>query len=674
MASKNTEKMKREAANKQPQMGPPGMHGPAPKAKNFKKTFKKLAKSLRPYKWHLLLTVIFAIASTVFAIVSPKILGNMTNEIVDDYISMKAYDTVVETIPAEQISQIPSGTTIGDLMTNMPAEQLSQIENMPADQLDKVKRTSLDTRPTMNYASLGKTALMLIGLYILSALFGYLQGWIITGVTQKISFKFRKQLSEKINTLPIKYFDKTSYGDVLSRITNDVDTISQSFNQSLSQIITAVTTIIGILAMMLSISWQMTGIAVIVVPISFIFIGLITSRSQKYFKKQQDSLGEINGHIEEIYAGHNVVKVFSGEERASKKFRKINNSLHESGWKSQFLSGLMYPITMFVGNLGYVGVAVMGGWLAINGRISIGDIQAFIQYVSQFNQPIMQTAQIATVLQSTVAAAERVFEFLEEPNEAADPVDAKQIAKVKGNVEFANVKFAYDDSEKLVIKNFSAKVKAGQKVAIVGPTGAGKTTMVNLLMRFYDPKSGTITIDGVDTRDMLRADVRKQFGMVLQDTWLFNGTIRENLAYGDLKADEKSIMRASEAAHVDHFVKSLPHGYDTILDEDAENISQGEKQLLTIARAMLADAPMLILDEATSNVDTRTEVLIQSAMEKLMKNRTSFVIAHRLSTIRNADLILVMNEGDIIESGTHDTLLAKNGFYANLYNSQFAEG
>lgn len=640
---------------------------PVAKPKHFKKTLGQLGRELKPYRISLILTIIFAIASTVFAIVSPKILGNMTNQIVDDYIAIQTYDQVMKNLPAG--TQLPAGTTGADILSKMPAEVIAKI---PAGQQTKIALLDLSVKPQMNYAVLGKTALILVGLYILSAIFGYIQGWIITGATQRLTLKLRRNLSEKINRLPIKYFDKHSYGDVLSRVTNDVDTISQSLNQSLSQIITAVTTIIGILIMMISISWQMTGIAVLVVPISFIFIGIITKKSQRFFKRQQDSLGDLNGHIEETYAGHNVVKVFSGEERAAKEFAKHNNSIHESGWKSQFLSGLMFPIMQFIGNLGYVGVAVVGGWLAINGRISIGDIQAFIQYVSQFNQPIIQTAQIANVMQSTVAAAERVFEFLGEPEETPDPKDAKQIAKVRGAVEFDDVKFGYDD-KKLVIKGFTASVKPGQKIAIVGPTGAGKTTMVNLLMRFYDPKSGSIKIDGVETRGMKRADVRKMFGMVLQDTWLFNGTIRENLAYGDLNADEKHIMRASTAAHVNHFVQSLPDGYDTILDEDAENISAGEKQLLTIARAMLADAPMLILDEATSSVDTRTEVLIQSAMEKLMKNRTSFVIAHRLSTIKGADMILVMNEGDIIEHGTHDELLAQNGFYENLYNSQFAE-
>jgi ATP-binding cassette subfamily B protein len=655
----------RQAARRGPGMGPMPMS--VEKPKHFKKTLGQLARHLKPYFWQIICTVIFAVASTIFTIVTPRILGNMTNQIVDDYIAIKTYDVVMENLPPGVT--LPSGTTGETILAQMPDDVATQI---PADQLDKIKALDLSQQPVMHYEILAQTAFILIALYLLSALFGYIQGWIITGVTQKVTFTFRRKISEKINRLPIKYFDKHSYGDVLSRVTNDVDTISQSLSQSLSQIITAITTLIGITVMMLTISWQMTGIAILVVPLSLIFVMLITKRSQKYFKKQQASLGELNGHIEEIYSGHNVVKAFSGEARAARKFRRINGQLHGSGWKSQFLSGLMMPIMQIVGNLGYVGVAVTGGWLAVNGRISIGDIQAFIQYVSNFNQPIMQTAQVANILQSTVAAAERVFEFLDEQEEEPDPTVAQKLEKVRGAVDFDNIIFGYT-SEKTIIKNFSAHVKPGQRVAIVGPTGAGKTTIVNLLMRFYDPQSGVIKIDGVNTRDMRRADVRREFGMVLQDTWLFNGTIRENLAYGDLNANDDQITAAARAARVDHFIHSLPQGYDTILDENAENISAGEKQLLTIARAMLADAPMLILDEATSSVDTRTEVLIQAAMDELMRGRTSFVIAHRLSTIRGADLILVMNEGHIVEQGTHDQLLAANGFYAKLYNAQFTE-
>jgi ATP-binding cassette subfamily B protein len=655
-----------------------GRGGPAgqrtvDKPKYFGRSMRNLARYLSDYKWHLVATIIFAVASTIFVIVSPKLLGGMTNQIVDDYIAIRTYDQVMDKLPFG--TELPAGTTVGDLMKNMSTgtNQLSEATAKLNDtQKEKISSLDLSQKPTMNFGILGKTALLLIGLYILSALFGYIQGFIITGVTQRISYRFRRDISEKINRLPLRYFDTRSYGDVLSRVTNDVDTISQSLSQSLSQIITALTMIIGILIMMLSINWQMTGIAVFVVIVSFVMVAIIVGHSQKHFKKQQDSLGAIQGHIEETYAGHSIVKAFGGEKRSIAQFSKINLELHESAWKSQFLSGLMYPIMNFVGNLGYVAVAVLGGWKAINGQISIGDIQAFIQYMQQFNQPIMQVSQVAGVVQSTAAAAERIFEFLGEKEESFEPANTIRIDKIDGNVEFDHVRFGYS-SDKVVVKDFNAKIKAGQTVAIVGPTGAGKTTVVNLLMRFYDPESGTIRIDGVDTRTMTRADVRAKFAMVLQDTWLFSGTVRENLAYGNLDATDKQIKIAAQAAHVDHFIRSLPQDYDTVLDEDAENISGGEKQLITIARAMLTNAPMLILDEATSNVDTRTETLIQSAMKKLMANRTSFVIAHRLSTIRSADLILVMNEGNIIEQGTHKELLEQSGFYAKLYNAQFSE-
>ncbi|MCL2869465.1 ABC transporter ATP-binding protein/permease [Candidatus Saccharibacteria bacterium] len=674
------------------------------KPKNFGATAKKLLGTLKSYRLSIILTMVFAVIGTTFTIVSPKILGNMTNQIVDDYISIKVYDEVHKQLPAGLV--LPKGTTVEKLpalLEQMAKQQIeaqiasgkitpqqaaamaaqqsksskaSQLQQMakqvPAYQMDQIKKLDLSIKPTMHYDALAGIAFWLICLYVLSALFTYIQGWIITDVTQKITLKFRRDISTKINRLPISYFDRHSYGDVLSRVTNDVDTIAQSLNQSLSQIITSITTILGILVMMITISIALTGIAVIVVPISLIVVGIIIKYSQKYFQRQQDQLGDINGHIEETYAGHVVVKAFSAESFVNKKFTNINDSLYENAWKSQFLSGLMYPIMNIIGNLGYVGVAVMGGWLAINGKISIGDIQAFIQYTSQFNQPIMQVAQIGGILQSTIAAAERVFEFLEEPEEAKDVKNAKTLKSIKGEVIFDNVKFSYEKGKR-IIKGFSAHIQPGQQVAIVGPTGAGKTTMVNLLMRFYDPDSGDIMVDGVNTRNMKRSDVRQMFGMVLQDTWLFNGTIQENLRYGDLQANQDEVKVAAKTAHVDHFVHSLPHGYDTILDEDADNISAGEKQLLTIARAMLANAPMMILDEATSSVDTRTEILIQQAMDKLTKGRTSFVIAHRLSTIKNADLILVMNEGDIIEQGNHQQLLAKNGFYANLYNSQFVD-
>ena len=494
----------------------------------------------------------------------------------------------------------------------------------------------------------------------------------MTNITQKLTYQLRRDISKAINRLPLRYFDTQTHGEVLSRITNDVDTVSQTLTQSLSQMMSAVVMLVGILAMMLSISWLLTVVALLVVPLSMGLIVVITRRSQTQFIRQQDELGELNGHIEEMYAGHQVMRAFRGQERSLATFRQINQRLFSSAWQSQFLSGLMYPVMNVVGNIGYVGVAVLGGWLAIEGRIKIGDIQAFIQYMQQFNQPIAQTANIANVLQSTAAAAERVFEFLKEPAEAPDPVPATTLPVVHGEVEFRDVVFGYD-TKTPVIKYLSAHIRPGQRVAIVGPTGAGKTTLVNLLMRFYDIDSGQILIDGVDIAQMTRSSVRQLFGMVLQDTWLFHGTIRDNLRYGNPEASEAELLAVARDAHVDHFVRSLPGGYDMVLDEAATNMSQGEKQLLTIARAMLAKTPMLILDEATSSVDTRTEVLIQQAMDRLMQHKTSFVIAHRLSTIRDADLILVMKDGNVIEQGTHDELLAQNGFYAELYQSQFAE-
>ena len=482
----------------------------------------------------------------------------------------------------------------------------------------------------------------------------------------------RRQLSEKINRLPLSYFDKQTYGEVLSRVTNDVDTISQTLNQSLSQIVSSTVMVLGILAMMFSISWQMSLVALLVLPLAGGVVTLIAKSSQKQFLRQQTQLGELNGHIEEMYGGHQVMRVFNGQKKSLAKFSRVNDQLQESAWKAQFLSGLIYPIMNFIGNIGYVVMAILGGWLAINGRLKIGDIQAFIQYIDQFNQPLVQVANIANVLQSTAAAAERVFEFLDEPEEKAEGKNLVKLAHVKGEVEFDNVVFGYQPDQ-TIIKGLSAYIKPGQRVAIVGPTGAGKTTLVNLLMRFYEINSGAIKIDGVDIRQMKRSDVRQMFGMVLQDTWLFNGTIRQNLLYGNPTASEEEMVATAKEAHVDHFVRSLPGGYGMVLGEEATNISQGEKQLLTIARAMLARTPMLILDEATSSVDTRTEVLIQKAMDKLMQGKTSFVIAHRLSTIRDADLILVVRDGNIIEQGKHDELLKQNGFYAELYNSQFAE-
>ncbi|MFA6963889.1 MAG: ABC transporter ATP-binding protein [Patescibacteria group bacterium] len=647
-------------------MGGPGMMGGATeKAKNFKKTMANLIKYLKPFWISIIIVFVFAIASTLFAVFSPKILGGVTNTIVDGFINRTVYDQVVTQLPKGMT--IPTGTSGAEILKKMPPQQLAQI---PADRLDKIRALDLSSRPGIDFHKIMTTAILLIILYVLSAFFSYLQGWIMTNISQKITYNFRRDISMKVGRMPLRYFDTKTHGETLSRVTNDVDTVGMTLNQSLTQIITSVTMIIGFLVMMFTISWQMTLVALIILPISMGIIGIIVGRSQKFFKNQQVSLGQLNGHIEEMYGGHNVMKVFNGEARSIAKFNQINDRLYNSSWKSQFLSGLMWPIMGFIGNVGYVGVAVVGGVLAIRGRVNIGDIQAFIQYMNQFNQPILQTANVASVMQSTAAAAERVFEFLDEEEETAEAPEPIVLEKVSGNVTFDNVVFGYEP-DKTIIKKFNAEIHTGQRVAIVGPTGAGKTTMVNLLMRFYDVNSGAIKIDGVDIREMRRADLRKMFGMVLQDTWLFNGTIRDNIAYGKIGATEAEITKAAKDAHVDHFVHSLPHGYDAELNEEADNVSEGEKQLLTIARAMLANPPMLILDEATSSVDTRTEVLIQKAMDNLMKGKTSFVIAHRLSTIRDADLILVMKDGNIIEQGKHVELLKANGFYAELYNSQF---
>ena len=652
-------------------MGGPmgGGMGAGEKAKDFKGTVKKLAKYLAEFRWQMLMVAIFAVGSTAFAIVSPKILGGATNQIVEDYVSMKAYETITSKLPNG--ASLPAGTTGADVLNRLPNK--SEIESqIPSNQLDTIKKLDLSRRPEFHFEAIWRVVSLLIGLYILSAIFRYIQTWLMTQVTQTVTFRMRRQLSEKINRLPLSYFDKQTYGEVLSRVTNDVDTISQTLNQSLSQIVSSTVMVLGILAMMFSISWQMSLVALLVLPLAGGVVTLIAKNSQKQFLRQQTQLGELNGHIEEMYGGHQVMRVFNGQKKSLAKFSRVNDQLQESAWKAQFLSGLIYPIMNFIGNIGYVVMAILGGWLAINGRLKIGDIQAFIQYIDQFNQPLVQVANIANVLQSTAAAAERVFEFLDEPEEQAEGKDLVKLAHVKGEVEFDNVVFGYKPDQ-TIIKGLSAHIKPGQRVAIVGPTGAGKTTLVNLLMRFYEINSGAIKIDGVNTADMKRSDVRQLFGMVLQDTWLFNGTIRQNLLYGNPTASEEEMVATAKEAHVDHFVRSLPGGYDMVLGEEATNISQGEKQLLTIARAMLARTPMLILDEATSSVDTRTEVLIQKAMDKLMQGKTSFVIAHRLSTIRDADLILVVRDGNIIEQGKHDELLQQNGFYAELYNSQFAE-
>lgn len=596
-----------------------GMGGRFEKPKDFKGTFSKLLNYLRPYKLKLIIVMIFAIGSTVFSIVGPKILGKATTKIFEGLVSKI------------------SGTMGG----------------------------GIDFQYILNII------LLLIGLYIISALFSFIQGLIVTGVAQKVSYNLRKEISEKVNRLPLKYFDGVSHGDVLSRVTNDVDTVSQSLNQSMSNIITSATTLVGILIMMLSISWQMTIAAVLILPISMILVMTVVKKSQKYFRAQQKSLGQVNGHIEEVYGGHNIMKAFNAEDEVIEEFSKINGELYNSAWKAQFLSGMMMPIMTFIGNIGYVAVSILGGWYAIRKTIEVGDILSFIQYIRSFTQPIAQVAQISNVLQSTVAAAERVFEFLGEDEEIKESEVPVKLEEVEGSVTFENVKFGYNE-DKIIINNFSADIKPGQKVAIVGPTGAGKTTIVKLLMRFYDLNEGRILIDGYDINDFTREDLRDNFGMVLQDTWLFSGSIMDNIRYGRLDATDDEVIKASKSAYAHRFIQTLPDGYNMVINEEANNISQGQKQLLTIGRAILSDPKILILDEATSSVDTRTEVLIQKAMENLMKGRTSFIIAHRLSTIRDADLILVMKDGDIVEQGSHEELLQKSGFYAELYNSQFA--
>lgn len=597
-----------------------GIRGAVEKPKDFKGTMRKLIRYLRPYYSSIILVLIFAIVSTICTLFIPKILGDITNQIV---------------------AGIGATKDFGFFQGN-----------------------GVDFSVILHLAGI------LIGIFLINALFSYLQVWITVGVTQKVAFNLRKNISQKINRLPLRYFDEGSHGDILSRVTNDVDTVSQNFNQALTQLVTAITTICGVFVMMVIISWQLTLVAVIILPLGFFLTSLIIKKSQKYFFNQQLFLGKIDGHIEEMFSGHIIVKAFNGEKKSISTFRRINNNLYENGWKSHFFSGLLHPIMNFIENSGFVAVSVLGGWLAIQGRMSIGGIQAFIQYMNQFNRPIIQTANIANVFQSTAAAAERVFEFLEAEDETSDVANPVVLKEVRGAVEFVHVFFGYTP-ERLIIKDFNASIKPGQKVAIVGPTGAGKTTIVNLLMRFYDVTSGAIKIDGIDIRQMRRSDVRKLFGMVLQDTWLFNGTIKENIAYGKENVSEEEIVKAAKEAYADHFIRTLPDGYNMEISEEADNISQGEKQLLTIARAMLVNPPILILDEATSSVDTRTEAIIQAAMDKMMKGRTSFVIAHRLSTIQNADLILVMRDGSIVEKGTHKQLLSQNGFYASLYNSQF---
>ncbi len=592
---------------------------PVEKAKDFRGTLKKLFHYLGNFKFIIAIVLFCAIASTIFNIVGPKILGNVTTEI---------YEGVMRQL-----------TGTGGI----------------------------------DFEAIRNIAILLFVLYIASAAFGYLQSYLMVGVGQKFTYSLRKGISEKINKLPLRYFDKKNHGEVLSYITNDVDTIAQNLNQSITQFITSLTTVIGIFIMMVSISWQMALVAVLVLPVSMIFVIVIVKNSQKFFVAQQENLGHVNGHIEEMYSNHDLIKVFNGEEKSIQEFHTYNETLYHAAWKSQFFSGMMQPAMNLVGNLGYVAICILGGFYANQGVITVGNIQSFIQYMRRFTQPITQLANVSNMLQAMLAACERVFAFLEEPEEIADKTDATSIENIKGEVTFKHVKFQYDDNNQPTIRNFSAEIKAGKKIAIVGPTGAGKTTIVKLLMRYYDVTDGAIEIDGINIKDFKRDDLRSLFAMVLQDTWAFSGSIMENIRYGNLEATDEAVIEAAKKAQVDHFVRTFSEGYQTLLNEDSTNISQGQKQLLTIARAFLADPKLLILDEATSSVDTRTEMQIQKAMKTLMQGRTCFIIAHRLSTIRDADLILVMNEGDIIEQGNHEELLAKGGFYEKLYNSQFEE-
>ena len=598
--------------------GPGGRMGTGEKAKDFKGTMKKLLNYIGKYKIGILFVLIFAVGGTVFNILGPRVLGNATDEIFNGI-----------------MSKISGGAGI-------------------------------------NFSNVTSILLTLLCMYIVSAVLSFAQGLVMTSITQRICYNMRLEISEKINRMPMKYFESRTYGEVLSRITNDVDTLGQSLNQSLTQLITAVTMLIGVFIMMLTISVPMTLLALLMIPLSLIIVMQVIKRSQKYFRAQQAYLGHVNGQVEEVFSGQNVVRVFNGEEEVIREFDQMNGQLYRSAWKSQFLSGAMMPLMQFVGNLGYVAVAIFGSYMTIRGSMTVGGIQSFIQYVRSFPQPIQQIGQVTNLLQSTAAAAERVFEFLNEAEEDQTAEHPVSIEGLQGNVTFDHVRFGYNP-DKIVIHDFNAQVREGQKVAIVGPTGAGKTTMVKLLMRFYDVNGGSIKIDGHDLRDFNRNELREMFGMVLQDTWLFHGTIMENIRYGRLDATDEEVIQAAKAAHVDHFIRTLPGGYNMELNEEATNVSQGQKQLLTIARAILADPKILILDEATSSVDTRTEERIQKAMDNLMRGRTSFIIAHRLSTIRDADMILVMRDGDIVEQGNHEELMAKGGFYAQLYNSQFSK-
>jgi ATP-binding cassette subfamily B protein len=650
--------------------GPMGGMSPADKAKDFKGTFKRLVNYIGKYN-KAVIAVLFVLAlGTVLSVVSPKILGKATTELGNNIMQKMVYSNMRETLdklPTVVKNNLPENATVQTLidMKVVPEEYVSKIPEV-------AKAVSLNKEPKINFEYISEILLVIVGLYVVSALFTYIANRTMAYIAQKVTYNLRKEMDEKLDRLPLKFFDKHTHGEILSRVTNDIDSISTMLQQSLVQILQSVFTIIGILIMMITISLSMTGVAILVLPVSMIFIVSVIKVSQKYFMAQQRVLGEINGHIEETYSGDLVVKSFNMQNAEIEKFDKINNELYRHSWKSQFLSGLMMPIINVINNLGYIGICVLGANLVIKGRMSIGDIQAFIQYTNQFSQPIAQAANMMNMIQGTVASAERVFEILDEEEESLDTENPVKIDLVRGNIICDNVEFSYSKDEKL-IENWSLDVKPGQTVAIVGPTGAGKTTIVNLLMKFYDIQGGDIKIDNVSIKDMTRLDIRKMFAMVLQDTWLFNGTIRENLRYSKQDATDSEVEQAAYLAHADHFIRALPGGYEFVLNEEANNISQGQKQLLTIARAILANAPILILDEATSNVDTRTEELIQKAMNKLMQGRTSFVIAHRLSTIKNADVIIVMDHGRIVERGNHDELLEKDGYYSKLYNSQFSE-
>ena len=630
------------------------------KPHNIKETLKELFSYFRAYKFKMAIVVIFAMSSTIFAIVGPKILARATDKIVDGYVEIKVYDSIKADLPEGVDISTLNGE---DIVATMPEDKMS------SDQVKIIKNMDFSKRPSIDFDAIRDIILLCLGIYILSALFNYIQSYIITEISQKITYDLRDKIFKKFDRVPLKYYDKTNNGDLLSRVTNDVDTLSHTISQNLSQAIALVTSLIGILVMMITINGMMTLIAILILPLSMVFIKNVATRSQKYFSEQQSKLGKLNGHIEEYYAGTTIVKAFNNEEKSIEKFNKYNKELCETSWKSQFYSGMMMPIINFVGNIGYVSVCVLGGYYITKKKISVGDVQAFIQYLRNFNQSAGQMTSVVSSFQTTLAACERIFEFLRVEEEVKDKKDAVS-RNVDGNVSFKNVKFGYDE-DKIIIKNFNLDVKSGDKIAIVGPTGAGKTTLVKLLMRFYDINSGSIKIDGIDIKDYKRSSLRGNFGMVLQDSWLFNGTILDNIKYGNMKASDAEIKEAVKKARIEHVIETLPGGYDYIINEEASNISAGEKQLLTIARAILADPKILILDEATSSVDTRTEVLINEAMKNLMKNRTSFIIAHRLSTIRNASKIIVMNEGDIVEVGNHEELLAKKGFYYKLYNSQF---